>query len=91
VPTLGIVEALDVVEHVGLSLIARSIYLSCSSFGLERREEAFHRRIVPDVARPAHRAGDAVIGHQALELLAGVLTAAIGVMQSRDRMGCDLP
>src|SRR5690606_37649617 len=41
--------------------------------GLKRREEALHRGIVPDVARPAHRAGDAVIGHQALELLTGVL------------------
>src|SRR5712675_1150696 len=31
--------------------------------------------------QPAHRADDAVIGHQPLELLAGVLAAAIGMMQ----------
>jgi hypothetical protein len=47
---------------------------------LQRREEALHRCIVPDVARTAHRTDDAVIGHQPLELLADVLAAAIGVM-----------
>lgn len=29
----------------------------------------FFGRVVPDIARPAHRAFDAVVGHQALELL----------------------
>ena len=43
-------------------------------------------RIVPDVARAAHRAGDAVVGHQPLELLAGVLAALIGVMQQSIRL-----
>jgi len=38
---------------------------------------------VPDVARTAHRTDDTVIGHQLLELLAGVLAAAIGMMQQR--------
>ena len=32
-------------------------------------------------ALPAHRAGDAAVGHQPLELLAGILAALIGVMQ----------
>jgi hypothetical protein len=50
---------------------------------LQRREEALHRCIVPDVARTAHRTDDAVIGHQLLELLAGVLAAAVGIMQQR--------
>ena len=50
VPAFGIVEALDVVEHVRLGLISCSVQLSCRSFCLERREEALHRRIVPDIA-----------------------------------------
>ena len=41
--------------------------------GFQRREEALHRGIVPDVARPAHRTGDAMVGHQALELLTCIL------------------
>jgi hypothetical protein len=32
-------------------------------------------------SRSAHRADDAMVGHEPLELLAGVLAAAIGVMQ----------
>jgi hypothetical protein len=43
-----------------------------------------HRRIVPDVARTAHRTDHAMISHQALELLAGVLAAAIGFASSPD-------
>src|SRR5438046_7694002 len=53
------------------------------ALGLQRREEAIQRGIVPDVARTAHRTDDAVIGHQLLELLAGVLAATVGMMQQR--------
>src|SRR6266702_3987550 len=51
VSAFWIVEALDVVEHVGLGLIPRPVHLARCSLGLQRREEALHRRIVPDVAR----------------------------------------
>ena len=65
---LGILEALDVVEHIGLGLIPCPI-----RFG--RRSSVF--------ARAAHAAGDAVIGDEPLELLAGVLAATVGVMLAR--------
>src|SRR5450830_47804 len=77
IDTFWIVEALDVVEHVGFRLIPRPVDFTRCAFGLERREEALHCRIVPDIARAAHRADDAVICHQPLELLAAVLAAAI--------------
>ena len=35
---------------------------------------------VPDIARAAHRAGDAVIGHQPLERLVGIL-AMVSTME----------
>jgi hypothetical protein len=35
--------------------------------------------VVPDVAGTAHRTDDAVIGHQPLELFAGVLATTIGM------------
>jgi hypothetical protein len=47
VPAPGIVEALDVVEHVGLGLVACPVRFACRSFGFQRREEALHRRIIP--------------------------------------------
>jgi len=41
-----------------------------SFFKLEKK---LRDGIVPDVAGTAHRAGDAMVGHQPLEMLAGVL------------------
>src|SRR3954469_6130368 len=64
-------------------LIAVPINLPCWSLGFERREEALHGSVVPDIARSAHRADDTVIGHQPLELLTGVLATAVGMMQER--------
>ena len=55
-PTLGIVETLDVIEHVGLGLISRPIQLAGCSLGLQRGKETLHRGIVQDVAGAAHRA-----------------------------------
>jgi hypothetical protein len=37
--------------------------------------------IVPHLARSVHAADNAAVGHQPLELLAGVLAALIGVVQ----------
>lgn len=79
----GVIEALDVLEHVGLGLVPRPVRLAGRSLGFQRGEEALHRRIIPDIARPAHGAGDAVVGHQPLELLAGILTATVRMMQER--------
>jgi hypothetical protein len=41
------------------------------------------RRYCPRLRHSHHRAGDAVIGHQPPELIAGVLAATIGVMDER--------
>ena len=51
-PSAGIVEPLDIVEHIGSGSVARPVGLACRAFGLERGEEALHRRIVPDVVGP---------------------------------------
>src|SRR5271168_5499426 len=61
VPAFRIIEAFDVVEHISLGLVARPIRFARRALGLQRGEEALHRRIVPDVARTAHRADNAVI------------------------------
>ena len=39
-PSLGIIEALDVIEHVGPCLIARAVDFARDPFGLQRGEEA---------------------------------------------------
>jgi hypothetical protein len=81
VPSPRVVEALDVIEHIRPGIIPRPVDLAGYALGFQRREEALHCSIVPDVTRPAHRTGDAMIGHQALELLARILAALVAVMQ----------
>lgn len=58
--TAWIIEALDIVEHIRLGIIARSIDLSSRSLGLQGREEALHGGVVPHVPSPAHGACEAV-------------------------------
>lgn len=81
----GIVEALNVIEHVRFGLVSRVVRLVRRPFGLERGEEALHRGIVPAVAGSAHATGHAVVGQESLEGRTGVLASSIGVMQHRLR------
>ncbi len=84
-PPPRIVEALDVIKHIGLGLGSCTVHLRGRAFGLQRGEEALHHRIVPDIACPTHAAGDPVVGQEPLEGLTGILAPAIGVMQDRVR------
>ena len=86
VPARGIVEALDVIEHVLPCLVAREVGFARDPFGLQRGEEVLHRSIVPAVAGPTHQGSYAIVGHQPLELLAGKLAALVRVMQQRIRL-----
>ena len=57
------VEALDVVEHICSGLVPGAIGFALGAFGLQRQQEALHRRIFLDVAGPARAADDAITGH----------------------------
>ncbi len=59
----------------------RSVFRDETRRAARSSEQALYRGVVPDVARAAHRTGDAVLGEQLLEVLAGVLAALVGVMQ----------
>ena len=58
-----IVEPLDIVEHIRPGLIPGAIGFACRALGLERREEALHRRScgVIFLHAPTGWAGDAVL------------------------------
>ena len=71
-----VVEALDVIEHVGLRLRSRAVDLLAHPLGLERGEKALHRGVIPDISGPAHRTGDPIVGQEPLELLACILAAS---------------
>ena len=49
-PAFEIVEAFDVIEHLGLRLISRAIGFARDPLGLQRGEEALHGCVVPDAA-----------------------------------------
>lgn len=70
---LRIVEALDALEHLGSHCIPCPIDPVGGAPGLQGGEEALHRGMLPNIAGPAHRADDAVICRQALELLGSIL------------------
>ena len=72
-PTLGVVEPLNIVKDICTGFIPRLVPGAKHSFNLQRREETLHRRIVPALTAPTHAAGDALIDQQALEVFAGVL------------------
>ena len=72
-PARRVVEALDVVEHIGTGLPSCAVHLPGRALGLEGAEEALHGRVVPDLTGPAHAASDALFIQQLLEVLAGVL------------------
>ena len=69
----GVVPAFDELEdgHARLGLGPERPAVEQLAF--EGGEEALHRCVIPAVAGTAHRAGYAVIGHQTLELIAGVV------------------
>ena len=73
VASLRVVEELDVVEHVGAGLVTCAVDLAGCALGFQRRKEALHRGIVPDVAGAARAACHTVVGHELLKLLTGVL------------------
>ncbi len=78
VQALTIIEHLDVLEQRQPRDGARG--RRRVEFGLERAEETLHHRVVVTVTPAAHAARDAVALEQSLERTAGVLRAAIAVM-----------
>src|SRR5437763_16386392 len=81
--TARVVVALDVVtdgdRDVGPGLSEGVI----PEFGLQCPKEAFDRRIVPAVAAATHAAADVRLRERSLKRRAGVLRAAIRMMQRR--------
>src|ERR1700742_2487521 len=79
--SVPIVEPLHVIEHICLGLSSARVDLPMYAFGLKRREEALHGRVVPNITGLAHAALDALLDKQSLELLARILAALVRVMQ----------
>ena len=85
-PPPGIIEVFDIIEHLGFGLVSRAVGLGCRTLGLQRGEEALHCGIVPAVTGSAYATDHAMVSHEPLEGLTGVLAPPIGVVQDRLRL-----
>ena len=80
---LRVVEHLDVVEYIGSCIASGRIDSTTDALALEQLEEALGHSVIMAVASPAHAADQIVVTQEGLPLVAGKLTALIGVNQNR--------
>src|SRR5437763_5020628 len=59
-PSLPVVKHFHVIEQADPRIVARLVVTVHDQFGLERMEEALHRRIVPTITLAAHALPDAI-------------------------------
>src|SRR6516165_9095081 len=78
---LAVVEQFDIFEQLVAGLSSGTPPALTDQFNFERGKKTFRHRVVPAVAFTAHATLDAVNRQQLLILVAGVLAAAIRVMQ----------
>ena len=78
-----VVEALDVVEHIGPGVSQGQVSTAMHALALEQAEEALHRCIVAAVADRTHAAGEVMVFQELLVIRAGELRAAIRVQDYR--------
>ena len=83
VAPLWVVEHLDVVEDIGLRIGSRGVGLAAHALALEQLEEALGHRVVVAVATSAHAADQVVLAQEGLPLVAGELSALIGMNHDR--------
>jgi hypothetical protein len=79
--SLRVVEHFDVVEDIGPCLLVGVVDPTLDPLPLQQLEEALDDGVVVTVAPPAHAADDPVHREKLLPLLAGKLTALVGVQQ----------
>jgi len=75
----AMVPKLNVVEQAATGLLASGIP-TIHTLGFEGGVEAFHHSIVIAVAPAAHTDLDAMLSQQILVIVAGILTALVGVV-----------
>src|SRR5215469_5687355 len=78
---LAVVEEFDIFEHLVAGVSSSTPPGLINQFDFERGEKTFRHRVIPAITFTAHAALYAVYRQQLLILAAGVLAAAIRVMQ----------
>jgi hypothetical protein len=77
---LSVVEDLDVFEYLFPGIVSAAIPPVMHKLSRERAEEAFHRSVASAVTLAAHAYQHPIVFEQLLVVFAGILAAAIRVM-----------
>ena len=70
VSAFSVIEAFDVVEHIGSGLVSCAVVIPFDSLSFKCSEEAFDHRVVVTTSSVTHAAGDAMFLEQVLEVIA---------------------
>ena len=81
VPATRVVESFDAFEYALSCHLASRVRLVMDPFLVPCRKEAFYHHVIPSVRSAAHAASDVVLSQQSLIGTAGILAAAVAVMQ----------
>ena len=77
----AIIEDLNVFKYIQSGFISGGVGLVEYQFGFEGTKEAFRQSIVIAIAFAAHTTKHFVFGQQGLIVVAGILTATVGMME----------
>ena len=78
--TLAIIENFDVVKHSSPRFRPCLIGLSMNPLPFEQGKETFRYRIIVTISRPTHTAFYPLVPQKFLEIMAGILTPPIRMM-----------
>ncbi len=70
VSAFSVVEALDVIEHIGSGFVSCAVLLPFDALSFKCSEEAFDHRVVVTTSSVTHAASDAMFLEQVLEVIA---------------------
>ncbi len=86
-PTLSVIKDFDVLENIGPGFGPCPIVTPMDSFPFEQGKETFPHRIIITIPLPTHATRYSLVLENPLEVLAGILTPSIGVMNEARNCG----
>ncbi len=87
VPSLPIIEHLNVFEDVLFGFVSRGVAPMIDQLTLQRPEETFDARVVPAIAFAAHAGAEAIGGKDALVARGRILTPTVRMVEEPRRGG----
>lgn len=84
-PPLTVIKNFNVLKDITFCLCPCLILNLIDPLPFEGGKETFRHRVIVAIAWPTHATGDPVVPEKVLEIITGILAAAIGVMNEAGR------